>query len=290
MKILDLPQGSAAWSAARGCRFGASEAAAMLDLPDAYESREQLLRRKKTGEQPPAGAFEQRLFAAGHEAEAAARALLEAERGLILAPIMGCHDADERISASFDGYDAFEGVIFEHKLFRDSAKAQQRFALAQNGQLGPVDRAQVQQQLMISGARLCLFVVSDGGAQNRAIAEIVPEPDFWPELISGWQRFAADLEAKQYTTDDSPDWAARMAHIRQLDEDIKRLSAEKKVALEALQSEMSSRAVDEIRGGGAVVRWASRKGAIDYGSIPVLASLDLEPYRKPPSRYLRIDF
>ena len=44
----------------------------------------------------------------------------------------------------------------------------------------------------------------------------------------------------------------------------------------------------KIEGAGCKIEWASRKGNIDYDQIEVLKTVDLEKYRKPSSRYVKL--
>ncbi len=67
----NAPQGSAAWLAARSKHFCASEAAAALGLSK-YTTRDELLRQKATGLTEEVSPAKQRIFDAGHEAEALA--------------------------------------------------------------------------------------------------------------------------------------------------------------------------------------------------------------------------
>ena len=76
MKTLDVVQGTPEWSAARAKAFTASEAPAMMGVSP-YLTRSELLREKKLGIPREHDAATLARFAAGHDAEAAARAIVE---------------------------------------------------------------------------------------------------------------------------------------------------------------------------------------------------------------------
>ena len=120
MKTLDLIQGSEEWQAARAKYFTASEAPAMLGLSK-YQSRQELLRQKATGHAPDVSEQKQRLFDRGHEAEAAARTIVEEIIGDELFPATGTLEFDGLpLLASFDGLTMSEDIVWENKLFNAS--------------------------------------------------------------------------------------------------------------------------------------------------------------------------
>lgn len=278
-QIISLEQNSPEWEAWRFGVFGASDAAAMLDISP-YKSRSQLLREKIMGVRPAPSSFQAELFAQGHAAEKAAIALLEAELEQIIMPIIIV--IDDGIAASLDGLTADGKLLIEHKLYRESGASQERFSLAQTGELPEYDMAQVQQQLMVSGAEKAWFVVSDGTAENRAIAQVLPD-EYWFECLKqGWRSFAVALEASQ---DRRTEMLAES--YRSLENDIKLLEAEK----EQLRKQLIETA--QQTGGtlvckGLTVKQIESKGAVDYKAISALQGVDLEQYRKANTSSWRI--
>ena len=116
----NAPQGSAAWHAARAKHFCASEAAAALGLSK-YTSRDELLRQKATGLTEEVSPAKQRLFDAGHQAEALARPIAEGIAGTEFFPVVATREVEGMpMLASFDGIDLLDEVIWEHKLLNDS--------------------------------------------------------------------------------------------------------------------------------------------------------------------------
>ena len=93
MEILNLVQSSPDWYAARAKHFCASEAAAAMSVSK-YQTRDELLHQKHTGLAPEVDAAKQRLFDAGHAAEAGARAIAEQIADTEFAPMVGVEVID----------------------------------------------------------------------------------------------------------------------------------------------------------------------------------------------------
>lgn len=186
---VNLKQGSHEWHAFRAEKFPASEASAAMGLSK-YKSRDQLLTEKSTGIVPEVTPELQRIFNKGHETEDLARVILEAETGEELYPVTGYHDTNVKISASLDGMDMLGSFLFEHKLYN---KGLVDF-IETNNDLPETHWPQVEQQLYVSGAERCEFVVSDGTAEKRVIHTYTSKPERLQSVLEAWDQFAIDLE------------------------------------------------------------------------------------------------
>lgn len=188
MKTLDLIQGSPEWLAARAQYFTASEAPAMLGLSK-YTTRSELLRQKATGIVEEVDAAKQRLFDAGHAAEAAARPLAEEMLGEELYPATGVLEVEGLpLLASFDGITMDETQSWENKMPNAEFSAYIR-----DEQDAPDTHwPQLEQQLLVSGAMHVLFTVGDKYIYYR------PHPERRAKLIAGWKQFAIDLANYQH--------------------------------------------------------------------------------------------
>ena len=186
----NAPQGSAAWLAARSKHFCASEAAAALGLSK-YTTRDELLRQKATGLTEEVSPAKQRIFDAGHEAEALARPIAEGIAGTEFFPVVATREVEGMpLLASFDGIDLLDEVIWEHKLLNDSLVQQ-----VQAGDLDPHYWLQLEHQLLVSGAQRALFTTSDGTPEGTHPLWYESKPERRAQLIAGWKQFAADLAA-----------------------------------------------------------------------------------------------
>lgn len=190
MEILNLVQGSPDWYAARKGCFCASEAAAALGLSK-YTSRDELLRQKATGLAEEVSPAKQRLFDAGHAAEAGARAIAEQIADTEFAPLVGTKTIDGMdMLASFDGIDMMGETLWENKLWSQSLVAQ-----VEACELEPHYWAQLEHQLIVSGAECVLFTTSDGTTENTRHMWYASIPERRAQVLAAWQQFAADLAA-----------------------------------------------------------------------------------------------
>ena len=190
MNVLQCAQGSDSWKQIRLSHFTASEAPAMLGVSK-YTSRSDLLRLKSTGIEADVSQAKQRLFDAGHQAEAAARSIAESIIGQDLFPIVGTKEVEGLpLLASFDGVVMDESIVWETKLWNESL-AQACIA----GELEAHYWAQLEQQLIVSGADKALFTTSDGTKERTVQCWYTSVPERRAALIAGWHQFAQDLAA-----------------------------------------------------------------------------------------------
>ena len=186
----NAPQGSAAWHAARTKHFCASEAAAALGLSK-YTTRDELLRQKATGLTEEVSPAKQRIFDAGHEAEALARPIAEEIAGTEFFPVVATREVEGMaLLASFDGIDLLDEVIWENKLLNQALVLQ-----VQAGDLEPHYYLQLEHQLLVSGAQRALFTTSNGTPEGTHPLWYESKPERRAQLIAGWKQFAADLAA-----------------------------------------------------------------------------------------------
>src|SRR5574337_1217231 len=186
----NAPQGSDAWLAARAARFGASEAAAAMGVSK-YTTRSALLKQKATGLREEVSPEKQRLFDAGHAAEAAARSIAEQIIGEELAPLVATLDYEGLpLIASFDGIDFVGESIWENKLLSQALVDQ----IAQ-GDLDPHYWSQLEHALLVSGADRALFTTSDGTAENTHHLWYRSVPERRAQVVAAWKQFQSDLAA-----------------------------------------------------------------------------------------------
>lgn len=193
-------QGSPEWHAHRATHFNASDAPAMLGMSK-YKTRPELLRELHTGVPPEVDPATQARFDAGHRFEALARPLAEKIIGEELFPVTG---SDGRLSASFDGITMLGDVIWEHKTLNATLREVKATGLDGN-ELPMMYQAQMEQQLLVSGAERCLFMASAWTDAGELIDEYhcwyQPTPDLRRQIVAGWEQFSADLAAYQPSTE-----------------------------------------------------------------------------------------
>lgn len=192
MRKIKLIQGSPEWHAHRRIHFNASETAAMLNL-DPKTSRNDLLRMKATGHEKEFSDYTKNvIFPNGHKVEALSRPIIESIIGEELYPVTGVED-DGKKSASFDGLTMMEDIAFEHKQPNKTL-----FKSVQNGIVPDTHMPQIQQQLLVSGAKKVIFVVSDGTQEEIAYTEVLPDQEWFDRITAGWDQFEKDLADFEY--------------------------------------------------------------------------------------------
>lgn len=206
MKSVRLTQGTPEWLAHRAAHFNASDAPAMLGISP-HKTRRQLLAEVSTGITPEVDAATQRRFNMGHRLEALARPLAE---GIIGEPLYPDTGVSGRYSASFDGITLGQETIFEHKALNDELRA----AFTAGGKIPDHYRAQVEHQLLVSGAERCLFMASKWDEAGNLIEEhhrwLESDPAMRERIVSGWHQFSADLEG--FTPTESKPAPVGVAH------------------------------------------------------------------------------
>lgn len=187
-----VQQGSEEWHALRqSADFTASEVSAVLGLSP-YKTRDQLIHEKATGIIPEVSSFQEKIFADGHRFEDMARVILEKRLGEELYPTTITADVDGlKLLASLDGLTLDGDIAFEHKSPNKKVIAQ-----IKSGSLDDHYALQMAQQQVLSGAKVCKFVASDGTEANWHEIDYSYENDLnFDEVIEHLKQFKADLEA-----------------------------------------------------------------------------------------------
>jgi putative phage-type endonuclease len=188
--IHDLAQGSPEWLAHRAKHLNASDAPVMLGMSP-YTRRSDFLHSQATGIEPEYDEATLARFASGHRTEAQARPWAEEIIGDDLYPIVASHEIEGLpLGASYDGVTMSEEVIFEHKKLNAELAAS-----LQIGVIPDTYKPQMEQQLMVIGAKRCLFMASNGSRETMLYAWYESEPAWRAKIIPGWKQFLADKAA-----------------------------------------------------------------------------------------------
>lgn len=180
----DLVPGTPEWHAFRGEHDGASEIPSVLGL-DEHVSRSERLREKSTGIAKEVDARTQAIFDNGHRTEALARTIAEKLIGEDLYPQVWSYG---RLSASTDGMTMDGATIWQHKQWNIKL-----VSAVDIGILPDKPMAQVQQEMLVTGAKRCLFMVSDGTEENCESMWVLPDLEWVKRIQAGWTQFHADL-------------------------------------------------------------------------------------------------
>lgn len=282
MKIVQLTQGSQAWLDYRRTMRNASETAAVLGVsPWCTPYQLWLL---KTGRSVTKATI---AMQHGTDMEPAARAAYEAQTGAIMQPLVL---QDGPYSASLDGITLEQDLILEIKCpYKGQASA-----LWNDITVGMVPNhyaAQIQHQLMVSGAKLAHLFVFDG--TQGILRPIEPIDHAFQRIRDGWDWFQVflDTDTPPPLTDsdtvirEDDDWAVAAQSFAQAKQTADVADEAVTKAREALVA--LARHPREQGAGVSVTRYW-KAGNVAYAKIPALKDVDLALYRGKAREEVRV--
>lgn len=267
-------QGSAEWLEYRRNHIGASDAPVIMG--DSPWTTPYQLWCEKIGRSP--GRVATAAMQRGLEMEGKARISFEDLTGFDVFPQVLEHPEHSFMMASFDGLtlDGSHGV----EIKCPGVKAHE---LALKGEVPKHYVAQLQHQMSCSGLdKIFYYSYRD---ESDALIEVDRDDEYISKLIEKeklfWQliqeKEAPSLTDKDYINIEAPSWKKISKRLFEIDHDLKVLEKERKFLKEKLISDAGE---CNCRGHGITLRRTYFKGGIDYGSIPELANVDLNVYRK----------
>lgn len=198
MKIVELEQNTPAWLDWRKTKRMASEASVVTGR-NPWQKPLHLAQVKRG----VSSVFMNSAMARGHQYEPEARAYLEAKLGLIGDPVV-IETGDFGASLDWWCKDDQRSIIGEIKI-PSSPEAK----LWTEGVVPEYYMDQVQQQLAVSGAEVCYFLIYLPEAQEGKFFEIYPDAKRWNEIQQAWRVFwetymVGDLPQEEERHD--PEW------------------------------------------------------------------------------------
>jgi putative phage-type endonuclease len=271
--IVQLVQGSKQWLAHRKTLRNASETAAVMGLSPWVTPYQLWLQKTGRAEQAINAAMQH-----GTGLEPLARHAYEVETGHVMQPLV-LQDGD--YSASLDGMTLGGDLIVEIKCpvrGRESALWQS----VAKGEVPAHYAAQIQHQLMVSGATTAHLWVFDGQAGLLHVVE--RNEDAQALIREAWDEFgkhlASDapppLSEKDSRQRDDPEWqCAAQAFV-----DAKRRAEAATAQMDAAKATLVALAGHpKETGAGVTVTRFWKQGSVDYKRVPALAGVDLDTYR-----------
>jgi len=229
-----LVQGSPEWHEFRATQYNASDAPAVLGV-SLYTDRAALVRAHALGSSEEIDPETQRRFDQGHAAEAAARPIIEERMNESLFPGVVSRVVEGLpLSASCDGLTLSADWCFEHKLWNESLAAE-----VVSGRVPDSHAPQLEQQLLVTGARRCLFVVSDGTREKMVNCWYESAPDLRARLVAAWAQFREDVANYEHKEVPPPAAAPVLAALPVLTLDI--IGSVRDTNLGAYQSAITAR-------------------------------------------------
>ena len=324
MEVVNLIQGSQEWLDFRKEHYPASEAPVVMGAgkfePKTPESLALVRLGVKTIE---VSDFQQSIFDKGHHTEECARPLVEKILGEPLSNMTGKIPADELnydLSASLDGINFDGDILFEHKMWNEGLASDVR-----NKELKPFYYWQLEQQLLVSGAKKVIFVTSDAfvikedeleqikesivqisepfqndegevlyyAATNFEYMEYTAVKGRSDDLIEGWKEYERIVSEILVDDDSWNTLAEKYIALNQQIEDSKleqkKLETQLKPYKNALIDAVKATGNKKIVGGGLEVSSSVRKGSLDEKKLlELLTPEQLEACRKDGSLSWRV--
>ena len=276
MKIIQVEQGTLEWHAYRASHANASEAGCIMGCSPWKPQTWLQLWRIKTGQDVIQTNAAMRR---GLEREPITRQFACDQFATNFQPAVV---EDGIFSASLDGINKDGDAILEIKNPGPESKT---WTAIKDGIIEPHYQAQVQHQLYVSLAGVCLFVVDNGVDQPLSI-DVHPDPEYQELLINTWNKFWWHMQEfsppepgeNDITPMTGPEWLAAVTRYRIAGGVLKAAEDEAEAARKAIILLCGENQV--CQGEGVRARQQFRKGQIDYRRIPELKDRDLEMYRK----------
>lgn len=282
MKIVQLTQGSQEWLDYRLTMRNASETAAVLGVsPWMTPYQLWLLKTGRSTTKATAG------MQHGTDMEPAARAAYEEQTGNVMQPLVL---QDGPYSASLDGMTLDGELVVEIKCpYRGQDSALWREVKA--GWVPDHYAAQVQHQLMVSGAALAHLWVFDG--VQGLLRPIEPIEHAVQRIRDGWDQFQVylDSDTPPPLTDadtvlrEDAGWTAGALAFSEA----KQAADVADAAVAKARDELLALAVHpREQGSGVSVTRYWKAGNVDYKRVPALQGLDLGLYRGKSREEVRV--
>jgi putative phage-type endonuclease len=274
-------QNSASWHEFRSKHIGASEVPAIMGTSD-FQSIYQLW-LVKTGLAPKfEGNWATRR---GQEYEPIIREAYIQKTGFTVVDKVLEYPDWPILSASLDGWVDSESLVVEIK-FPSKAKHQQALL----GIVPETYRDQLQTQMLVSGADHADYVsysAEENDDFKLAIVRVKADKTRQTEILNAAQIFWGHVTSNTPPIDiaEQPELYGDIIERQSIKEQIKALEAKEEALADKIKLAMRANTVvcDKFK-----ITWSERKGSVEYAKIPELKGLDLEKYRKAPTKVFTI--
>lgn len=281
MKTIDLVQGSPEWLNFRENGVGASDIAAICNVPGAFKKRSEVI-QEKLGNTKELSDFAQQMFDDGHEWEAAVRdAFLNGEYNFV--PMVAVDEFNSRLFASLDGVDVSKKTILEIKHVRKKETFLKYSKIIPEHYM-----AQLQWQMMITGFSSAMIafvhegdvVVLDAGPDVNVAAKYRTEAEKFLSEVDAI-RAGTQLEPVQNITNDKTNALYNyLLQRKELEYLLDQVNANIKDLSENLLTEFKA---TKIENDVLMIYTSERNGSVDYKKMCSELKIDektLEKYRK----------
>lgn len=204
MKILSLQQGSDEWLEARKKALNASEAPIIMGV--GYISLDEHIEIAKGLRENKVSDFLQKMFDEGHEAEAAARPVIEQRYGITLIPIVASTEVGGiTLQASFDGLDSKNQFLWEHKHTKlDWHEIPEKY------------KWQMEHQMLVAGIDKVMLSVTDKVTGNIHDFPYSTNLNMRRQLVPAWKKYLKMLENYERTDKEWLEAASDYKHAKDM--------------------------------------------------------------------------
>lgn len=284
--IIEMEQGSLEWHEHRNTYRNASEAAIIMGCaPKYWNMTKRRLWEQKEGLIGSSVSDTNPAIVHGNNMEAAARDCFNRNFKSNVKPVVGIRD---EYSASLDGY----GHDSEGQMIKVEIKCPWKgvdsevWKMAASGQVAPYYQAQMIHQDYVVASEQSFFMVYISDDQFLILPHMSSQADT-DALLAAWEDWAGgEPEPDWYERDDETMLSLVSRH--------KELILQKSIIdkdLKQTESQLKKEAGEKNTiAFGCRIQTIERIGSVDYKSVPNLAGIDLELYRKPPTQYQKISY
>lgn len=283
-KFINLEQGTPAWLDFKKDKIGSSEIPAIMGLSP-YQTAKRLLALKRGETESRFSAMDQRRFAIGHEIEASVREQYYPD----LMPVVIQSEVYPEAIASIDCA-RLDGAKIVELVEVKSTQSADILAQVKSGECPKSYFAQIQWQLFITGLNVAtLFTVHADTKESYTLA-VQADPAFQASMIQAFSSFLVQMkQPKLELTDSIVSKLNRLEMLKTLATKASKELGALEDQAKALASEILAEAnAERVVTGTMKIETVDRVGAVQYEKIEALKGVNLDLYRKKPSRYVKV--
>lgn len=234
----------------------------------------------------------------GNEAEPKIGSLFSFMKKIDFQPALVQMEDFTYMKSSLDGYSPDKTAILEIKL-----SGKDDFETVSNGKVPEKYYPQCQHNLLVSGAKVCYFVVHSFSAyketrqadpDNMRIVEVYPDKDyhamllreaakFWDHVLKRKPPMPSDRDFKPLVglSKEAKRWKVLKQKIKELEIELEQI--EEKIKLHATAAQHP-----RLLCAGIKLTQVAKQGNVQYAKIPELKGVDLDKYRSNGSIYWKL--
>jgi len=286
MKIInneDLPQGSQEWLDVRSKYGMASEVGALLGVSKWDPKTPLALWNIKNGITKVEVNY---AMEHGNKYEGEARNMFEDDMGAKYPPVVvldnSVRDPDIEVpmGASLDGYREEDNTILEIKCPLKGTNSDLWKKIVETSMLPEQYWLQCQQQLLVTNSEKLYFWVYDVKNTSGLLQIVTPHKPTHAKIVDAWTNYFSVSRPEPTPEDlvesEDKEWLKKAKEWREINVTLQVFKEkEEKIRKDLIEL---SRGQSYI-GGGVQLKHGMAKGRVNYGKIPELKGIDLEPYR-----------